>query len=209
MPPPSGFAICSKRMSAVEIPLFPLRTVLFPDGFLPLRIFEQRYLSMVRECARSDSSFGVSLIIEGEEAIAPVRTATVGTLARIVDWYTLEDGLLGVSAVGTRRFLLKHTRKQEDGLLLGVVDWLPEPEPCAVPESHFVLSQVLSRFMEKLGPGYPAYTPDQLDDAVWLGYRLSEFLPLAAIEKQNLLELSDPMERLQQLLEILPRFQSD
>ena len=88
----------------IEIPIFPLRTVLFPDGFLPLRIFEQRYLKMVRDCASQGSVFGVCLILEGEEAIAPVRTATTGTVAEIVDWYTLEDGLLGVSAVGADRF---------------------------------------------------------------------------------------------------------
>jgi len=191
------------------MPLFPLRTVLFPEGFLPLRIFEQRYLSMVRDCARNDSEFGVCLIIEGEEAIAPVRTAQVGTLARIVDWYTLEDGLLGVSATGTRRFLLRNTHRQEDGLQLGAIERLPEPRQCAVPESYSVLSQVLGRFMDKLGPDYPAYSPERLDDAVWLGYRLSELLPLSVIEKQNLLEMTDPIERLQFLLEILPKFQSD
>jgi len=196
-------------MSAVEIPLFPLRTVLFPDGYLPLRIFEQRYLKMVRDCARSETGFGVCLIVQGEEAIAPVKTAQVGTLAKIVDWYTLEDGLLGVSSRGTRRFRLKHTRRQDDGLLTGTVGWLPEPSPCTVPEPYFVLSQIVGRFMEKLEQHYPSFTPDRLDDAVWLGYRLAELLPLSAIEKQNLLELNDPMERLQNLLEILPRFQSD
>jgi len=196
-------------MGEIEIPLFPLRTVLFPDGHLPLRIFEQRYLSMVRDCARNDSGFGVCLITEGEEAIAPVRTAQVGTLARIVDWYTLEDGLLGVSATGTRRFLLRHTRQREDGLRLGVIEWLPEPPPCTVPEAYFVLAQVLSGFMDKLGSDHPSYAPERLDDAVWLGYRLAEFLPLSAIEKQNLLEMTEPVERLQNLLEILPRFQSD
>jgi Lon protease-like protein len=196
-------------MSTVEIPLFPLRTVLFPDGLLPLRIFEQRYLSMVRECARDDQGFGVCLIVEGEEAIAPVKTANIGTLASIVDWYTLEDGLLGVSALGTCRFMVEHTRRQADGLMLGSVTWLPEPPPCVVPESYFLLSQVLGRFMDKLGSHYSSYTPDLLDDAIWVGYRLSELLPLSAIEKQNLLELDDPLERLQDLLEILPRYHSE
>jgi hypothetical protein len=192
-----------------EIPLFPLRTVLFPDGHLPLRIFEQRYLSMVRECARTDSGFGVCLILEGEEAGTAVRTAQVGSLAQIVDWYTMEDGLLGVVAIGTMRFVLEHTQPRDDGLLLGYVSWLPEPSPCRVPESYSVLSQVLGRFMEKVGTHYPSYTGDSLDDAVWVGYRLSELLPFAAIEKQHLLELSDPLDRLQNLLEALPRFQSD
>jgi len=192
----------------IEIPLFPLRTVLFPGGHLPLRIFEQRYLSMIRDCARNESGFGVCLIIEGEEAIAPVRPARIGTLARIVDWYTLEDGLLGVSARGTDRFAVVNTRKQEDGLMLGEVSWLPEPPACPIPEPYSVLSQVLDRFLEKLGPHYPTGTPELLDDAVWVGYRLSELLPLSVIEKQNLLELSNPIERLQDLLDILPRFQS-
>lgn len=192
-----------------QIPLFPLRTVLFPDGLLPLRIFEQRYLTMVRECASSDTGFGVCLILEGEEAGTPVKTAQVGTLAKIVDWYTLEDGLLGVSAIGTARFVLHETRRREDGLLVGDIDWLPEPRPRPVPEAYSVLSQVLGRFMERVGEHYPSFTEESLDDALWVGYRLSELLPIAAIEKQHLLELSDPIERLQNLLEVLPRFQSD
>jgi len=191
-----------------EIPLFPLRTVLLPGGNLPLRIFEQRYLSMIRECASQDTGFGVCLIQEGEEAIAPVKPARIGTLARIVDWFTLEDGLLGVSTVGTARFLTEHTRKQEDGLFIGQVRWLPEPSPCPVPVAHSVLSDVLGRFMEKVGDDYPEYRPDLLQDAVWVGYRLTELLPLPTIEKQHLLELSDPVERLQTLVEILPRFQT-
>lgn len=195
-------------MSSVEIPLFPLRTVLFPGGFLPLRIFEQRYLKLVRNCAEDDSGFGVCLIREGEEAASPVKTARVGTCARIVDWYTLEDGLLGVSATGTHRFETEHSWQDADGLVRARVKVLAEPPACEVPEAYSVLSDVVARFMEQVSQHYPGYTPDCLQDAVWLGYRLSELLPLAAIEKQHLLELSDPLERLQKLVEILPRFQS-
>ncbi len=195
-------------MSIVEIPLFPLRTVLFPGGFLPLRIFEQRYLKMVRNCAEDDSGFGVCLIREGEEAVSPVKTAQVGTYAQIIDWYTLEDGLLGVSATGTLRFATENTWQDDDGLFRAQVRVLPEPEGCEVPEAYSVLSDVVARFMEQVSRNYPGYTPDCLQDAVWLGYRLSELLPLAGIEKQHLLELSDPLERLQKLVDILPRFQS-
>lgn len=195
-------------MGTMEIPLFPLRTVLFPDGHLPLRIFEQRYLSMVRECARNDSGFGVCLIVEGEEAIAPVRTAGIGTLASIVDWYTLEDGLLGVSARGAERFSVEHTRRQDDGLMLATIALLPEPPACPLPETFSVLGQVLNRFLDKLGPEFSGFPVELLDDATWVGYRLSDLLPLSAIEKQNLLELNDPLERLQDLLDILPRYQS-
>ena len=194
-------------MSAVEIPLFPLRTVLFPGGFLPLRIFEQRYLTMIRDCARDDTGFGVCLIREGEEAVSPVKTASIGTHAKIVDWYTLEDGLLGVSAIGTARFSIDSAWQQDDGLFRARVEVLTEPAACAVPESYALLSDMLGRFMEKVGDHYPDYTPDHLQDALWVGYRLAELLPLTGIEKQQLLELSDPIERLQSILEVLPRFQ--
>jgi len=192
-----------------SVPIFPLRTVLFPDGYLPLRIFEQRYLAMVRECARTDSGFGVCLITEGEEAIAPVHTARVGTLARIIDWYTLEDGLLGVSAVGAARFHLLQSYRRADGVMLGDIESLDEPAPFKLPVAYALLGQVLERFMEKLGEHYPSFSRERLQDGVWVGYRLAELLPLAAIEKQNLLELPDPLQRLQDLLEILPRFQMD
>lgn len=192
-----------------NVPIFPLRTVLFPDGYLSLRIFEQRYLAMVRECARTDSGFGVCLITEGEEAIAPVHTAAVGTLARITDWYTLEDGLLGVAAVGAARFRLRQSYRRDDGLMLGAIESLSEPDPFQLPVAYALLGQVLERFMEKLGEHYPSFSHQRLQDGVWVGYRLAELLPLAAIEKQNLLELTDPLQRLQYLLEILPRFQMD
>jgi len=195
-------------MSTFEIPLFPLRTVLFPGGFLPLRIFEQRYLKMVRDCARTDTGFGVCLIREGEEAVSPVKTADVGTYAQIVDWYTLEDGLLGVSATGTLRFMTENAWQEDDGLFRAEVRILPEPPECAVPEAFSVLSDVLGRFMENLGQQYPEFEPENLQDAVWVGYRLSELLPLSGIEKQHVLEMSDPLDRLQSLIDIMPRFQS-
>ena len=195
-------------MDTADIPLFPLRSVLFPGGFLPLRIFEQRYLTMIRDCARNDSGFGVCLIREGAEAASPVKVVALGTHARVVDWYTLEDGLLGVSAVGTWRFELDSTREQEDGLLRARVRILPEPEPCPLPAAFSVLGDVLGRFMEKVGQQYPGYSEESLQDAVWVGYRLAELLPFAAIEKQHLLELADPLERLQGLTDALPRFQA-
>ena len=98
-------------MSAhVEIPLFPLSTVLFPGGPLQLRIFEPRYLAMVRECARANSAFGVCLILRGREAGVPAQPEAVGTLARISDFYTLPDGLLGIGAEGGQRFRVLRAR---------------------------------------------------------------------------------------------------
>lgn len=192
----------------VEIPIFPLRTVLFPGGQLPLRIFEQRYLDMVRHCARTNTGFGVCYLVdEGDEA-SLAYSARVGTLARIVDWYTMEDGLLGLTAFGTTRFVLGGNRHTDSGLMMGEVEWLPEPPTTNMPVAYDVLGQVLARFMEKASDHYPDYEPELLQDACWVGYRLSELLPLGGAEKQHLLELSDPIDRLQSLLNILPRFQN-
>jgi len=191
-----------------EIPIFPLRTVLFPGGQLPLRIFEQRYLDMVRHCTRTDTGFGVCYVVDCDESGRQIESARVGTLARIVDWYTLEDGLLGLTAEGTSRFVLGADRHEKNGLMMGEVEWLPEPPPITVPVAFDLLSQVLERFMEKASDHYPDYTPESLQDACWVGYRLSELLPLGGVEKQHLLELSDPIHRLQSLLDLLPKFQS-
>lgn len=196
-------------MNTVEIPLFPLHSVLFPGAYLPLRIFEQRYLQMIRDCARNDSGFGVCLIREGEEAVAAVKPVEIGTHARIVDWYTLEDGLLGISAIGTVRFITERIETNVDGLLVARVRIIPEPEGCPVPAKYSILCAVLERFMDKVGHLYPDHTPERLQDALWVGYRLAELLPLTGIEKQHLLELSDPIERLQNLLDVMPRFQSE
>ena len=194
-------------MTTFELPLFPLRTVLFPGAVLPLKIFEQRYLSLVRDCARDETGFGVCLIREGEEAVSPVKPAQVGTYAQIVDWYTLEDGLLGVTTIGTDRFRTETVWREDNGLFMAEASLLPEPPEQLVPEAYSVLSDVLARFMEKVGANYPQSTPEHLQDASWVGYRLAELLPLSGIEKQHLLEMDDPVQRLQQLLDIMPRFQ--
>ena len=194
-------------MTAFELPLFPLRTVLFPGAVLPLKIFEQRYLSLVRDCARDETGFGVCLIREGEEAVSPVKPAQIGTCAHIVDWYTLEDGLLGVTTVGTDRFRTGNVWRRDDGLFMAEVTLLPEPPDQPVPEAYSVLSDVLARFMEKVGANYPQSTSEHLQDASWVGYRLAELLPLSGIEKQHMLEMDDPVARLQQLLDVMPRFQ--
>jgi len=137
-----------------------------------------------------------------------VKTAEVGTYAQIIDWYTLEDGLLGVSATGTVRFITENAWQEDDGLFRAQVQVLSEPPSCRVPEAFSILSDVLARFMEKLDHQYPEYTPAHLQDALWVGYRMSELLPLSGIEKQHLLELADPLDRLQGLIDIIPRFQS-
>ena len=178
------------------IALFPLNIVLFPDGPLPLRIFETRYLDMVRRCMRGDQEFGVVLIREGSEVgSGPAETFAVGTMAKIVDFHQLSDGLLGLSCVGQRRFRIRSRSRQADGLHLAEVDRLA-PEPAvAVPARHTRLAQLLKTVLPQLGEVYEGFEM-RLEDAAWVGHRLAEILPIAPADKQSCLELDDPIQRL-------------
>lgn len=190
-----------------DVPLFPLATVLFPRGPLELRVFEPRYLDLVRECTRADSAFGVCLILEGEEVGATATPAAIGTLARIVDFYTSEEGLLGIRVEGGERFRVERARARADGQLRGdLVCWEAEPTLTVAPE-YALLVTILERLVEQMAPVWRDAPRDRYDDASWVGFRLSELLPLALDERQQLLEMTDPAERLGWLLEALPRFQ--
>jgi Lon protease-like protein len=187
------------------LPLFPLGLVLFPDGPLGLRIFEPRYVDMVKRCMREASPFGVVLIRQGQEAGAETpRIETTGTSAEIVDFHQLPDGLLGLSCVGRRRFRVLAHRRQADGLNIGEIEWLaPEPlEP--VPARLEPLAELLRSVLPELGGPYAKMTA-RLDDAAWVGHRLVEILPIPLADKQLYLELDDPIARLEGLAELAPR----
>jgi Lon protease-like protein len=176
------------------IALFPLNIVLFPDGPLPLRIFETRYVDMVRRCMREIQAFGVVLIREGSE-VGPAETFDVGTLAKIVDFHQLSDGLLGLSCVGQQRFRIRSRDRQPDGLNLADIEPLT-PEPTVeVPARHTRLAELLKSVLPQLGEVYEGFDM-RLDDAAWVGHRLAEILPIPLTDKQMCLELDDPIQRL-------------
>jgi uncharacterized protein len=177
-----------------SIALFPLNVVLFPEGPLPLRIFETRYVDMVSRCMREDQRFGVALIREGSE-VGPADTFDVGTMAKIVDFHQLSDGFLGLSCVGEQRFRILSRSRQADGLNLAGIESLAREAKTAVPERHARLAELLRTVLPQLGEVY-AGIEMHLDDAVWVGHRLAEILPIAAAEKQFCLELNDPIQRL-------------
>jgi len=189
------------------IPLFPLNAVLFPGGPLMLRIFEQRYLDLVRDCSRAGSGFGVCLILHGREAGEPAVPAAVGTLARIIDFYTLPDGLLGIQAEGGERFQVTTTRVRDNGLVHGEVRFWPDEPTVAVPPEHGLLATILERLLDKVGGPFAKADRSCYDDASWVGFRLAEHLPLAPPERQQLLQMTDPLQRLSQLMHYVPRFQ--
>lgn len=178
----------------MEIPLFPLRTVLFPGGPLPLRIFESRYIDMISHCMKNDTSFGVLLIKQGTED-GPATTHDVGTLASITDWYQGSDGLLGVTAAGGERFRLLSARRQADGLNIGTVEVIPPEPDMVLPNEYASLKKILESVLDDLGRLYESLER-RYDDAVWVSYRLIEIMPIDLEEKQRFLESNDTPERL-------------
>jgi uncharacterized protein len=180
-----------------NIPLFPLNIVLYPDGPLPLRIFETRYVDMVRRCLREDRGFGVVLIREGGE-VGPAETVDVGTLARIVDFHQLPDGFLGLSCIGERRFKIAGRQRQADGLNLGDVEWLARDRNVPVPPRFAHLAELLANVLPQLGEVYTGIEM-RLDDAVWVSHRLAEILPIDLQDKQRCLEIDDAVARLELL----------
>ncbi|MGH8253766.1 MAG: LON peptidase substrate-binding domain-containing protein [Steroidobacteraceae bacterium] len=187
-----------------ELPLFPLRTVLFPGGLLPLRIFEARYVDMVGRCMREAGEFGVLLISsESRSEAGPIGDlAAIGTSARIVDFHALPDGLLGLMCRGARRFRLRSRRVQPDGLYIGDVEWLAEPAPSAIAAEHVPLTRLLRRVLKELGDTARHLDAD-FDDAGWVSNRLAEFLPLERSAQQQLLEVDDPQQRMRALAPLI------
>lgn len=185
----------------MRVPLFPLSTVLFPGGPLPLRIFEARYLDMIGRCMKDDSPFGVVLIREGGE-VGPAETHDVGTLARIVDWYQGSDGLLGVTARGEQRFRVLSSERQADGLAIGEIEILPEEREMPLPEEYRPMASILSGVLDDLGRLYENLDR-RLDDAGWVTNRFVEILPIDLEKKQLCLEQSDPIARLRLVQQVL------
>ena len=192
--------------AAHALPLFPLHAVLVPGAALELRIFEPRYLDMVRECGRTGNGFGVCLILEGEEAGAPAIPAAWGTEAVVEDFDTTPEGLLMLRVRGMRRFEVVRTRVRDNGLVVGDVAFhadraeAPGASMRLRPE-HALLAELLRRILAQVGGEHADPAPALFEDAPWVGWRLAELLPLTPAQRQILLQLDDPHARLQRLLD--------
>jgi Lon protease-like protein len=177
------------------VPLFPLHTVLFPGAVLPLRVFEVRYIDMVKECMKAASPFGVCLIREGHEVGTPAVPEAVGCLARVADCDVEELGVLKVRAEGGDRFRIVATEVNRQGLILGEVEPLAEEAQAADAPGFAECSEFLRKLIPAIGPERFA-SPLRFDDASWVGFRLAEILPLRNDVRQKLLELTDATLRL-------------
>ncbi len=186
----------------LSIPLFPLNTVLFPGGVLPLRIFEPRYLDMVSECLKSDSGIGVVLIRSGQEVGELADTYEVGTLSHIRYWHKRSDGLLGITLQGEQRFRILSTQARPDRLLIAEVELLSEPPFIPVMANHQQLVALLKQIINQLEPPYTTLTP-AFENASWVGARLVELLPFDLPDKQKLLMNEDAKQRLDTITAML------
>ncbi|RFU47086.1 LON peptidase substrate-binding domain-containing protein [Paraburkholderia sp. DHOC27] len=189
-----------------DVPLFPLHTVLFPDGVLPLKIFEARYLDMARDCLREKTPFGVCMLKSGGEVAQPDEPSvpeSVGCLAEIEDCDVETFGMLLIRARGTRRFRLLSHRVEPSGLLVGMAEPMPDDIPLEGNEqlARFgacaeVLERIIATIRERDPDSLPFAEPFRLDDPSWVSNRLSEVLPIALRARQKLMELTDAGARI-------------
>jgi len=184
-----------------DLALFPLNTVLFPGGLLPLRIFEPRYVDMVGGCMRAQAAFGVVLITDGNETSSAVSIAAIGTSARVIDFQAQADGLLGLLCRGERRFRVGVRRQQSDGLNRAMIEWMPDA-PTPLQPQFQPLAGVLRQVVARLG-SLGRYLEPNYDDASWVSHRLAEFLPLEPPLQQRLLEIDDANARLDMLAPLI------
>lgn len=200
-------------MAAAPLPIFPLNTVLFPGGVLPLRIFEARYMDMVRRAMRDRAEFGVVLIRKGREvAEHGVETADIGCRARIDDWNMEQLGLLEIATTGTERFSIGARRIEADGLMVADVEPLETEHVVALTDDAKPCRALLERIVQRLEEERtqqpvdesdgkrpvpsPIAKPYRYDDATWVGNRLAEILPIPLGAKQKLMALTDGPTRL-------------
>ena len=182
-----------------DLALFPLRGPLLPGGWLALKVFEARYLDLMSACLRDDVPFGVCMIERGEEVNTPgAEPATphaIGTVARVASADMREPGIMQVAVRGDGRFRIDARRVEAGGLQRASVELLADA-PCAIPEQFAGLLPLLQQVLADLGE-VRMPPPHRLDDALWVGHRLVEVLPVQALAKQKLLELDDPLTRLE------------
>jgi Lon protease-like protein len=209
----------TKQPQLHSLPLFPLGTVLFPDGVLPLRIFEVRYLDMIGKCRRADAPFGVVSLTSGSEVRKPgadaERFAAVGTLAVIREFESPQSGLLQIECVGTQRFRVRDTEMQKHGLWVAEVEALADDMALEIPADLAHTATALRRLVDTLeerrsaqgaeAVRLPIGVPYRFDDCGWVANRWCELVPMQLELRQRLMELESPLMRLELVSDLLAR----
>lgn len=213
----------SQALTLTSLPLFPLGTVLYPGGLLPLRIFEVRYLDMIGRCHKAGAPFGVVSLTEGSEVRKPGDDSpsgdgfahevfsSVGTLATITDFSVPQPGLMVIRCTGTQRFEISHREKLKHGLWIANVTRLDDDLPVAIPDDLLNTATALGKLIKSLqerdvpADQMPVLAPYRLDDCGWVGNRWCELLPMPVDLKQRLMALDNPLLRLELVSDILER----
>ena len=194
-----------------KIPLFPLGTVLFPDGVIALKIFEARYLDMIKQCLREKTAFGVVSIIktpDSHEENLSLYFSKIGTLAQIEDFDPVQPALYMTKSFGTQRFTLLSSQQEANGLWMGEIALLENDPITPIPEEHQkavkLLDEIISviQSQDLLGDA-PFKKPFKVDDCGWVSNRLAELLPISLIQKNHLLAQTNPRIRLDLISEII------
>ncbi|MDB5743294.1 MAG: peptidase lon domain protein [Polaromonas sp.] len=218
----------SEILTLTCLPLFPLGTVLYPEGFLPLQIFEVRYLDMIGKCHKTGAPFGIVSLTEGSEVRKPVNAAekgappsgdgfaheafsTVGTLARITEFSIPQPGLMVIQCLGIHRFTITRRQQLKHGLWIADVTRLEEDLPVKIPSDLQKTADALGKLIKGLRHSntpagkMPIRAPYRLDDCGWVANRWCELLPMPLALKQRLMELDNPLVRLELVCDILER----
>lgn len=207
-------------MPSFQLPLFPLQTVLFPGGVLPLRIFEVRYLDLIQRCHKEGAPFGVVCLSQGSEVRQPPRPGaaaaspaeafhSIGTLAQIVSFERPQPGLMLIRCRGGRRFRLLHSSQMKHGLWTGEAEYLDEdpvvPVPADLVHVRDGLQRLLQHMQAQAGPGdeLPIQPPLHWDDCGWLANRWCDILPVSPQLKQQFLAVDNPLVRLELVADLL------
>jgi len=195
-----------------SIPLFPLKTILFPDGHLPLQVFEVRYLDLVKRCIAKGEEFGVVSLLDGSEVRVPDQHETLsgcGTMARILDWSAPLPGLLQISCIGTTRFQIRSAEQLKHGLWMAEVEEVAEDMVVPIPSEQQDVANALGALIRSLQKkqistaNMSLAPPYRLDEAGWVANRWCELLRLDMEEKQRLLLQENPVLRLELVQDVL------
>lgn len=198
--------------SVIELPLFPLGTILYPDGYLPLQIFEVRYLKLIRDCFTNGLPFGVITLMEGGEVQNPkeeILLSPVGTQAIVTEFVEESPSLLKVKVKGDQRFKLQSARQERNGLWMGSVSMIEQDQEVSIPEDlqacSSLLVELIASFNEQNIPKdqHPIQPPHKLDDCGWVSNRWCEVLPINQGIKLQLLSLENPLVRLELINDII------
>jgi Lon protease-like protein len=201
----------NSTLTRSKIPLFPLGTVLFPDGVIALKIFEARYLDMIKQCLREKTEFGVVSIIKNSDANeedVSLSFSNIGTLAQIEDFDPVQPALYMTRSFGTQRFKLIDSKQEANGLWMGEVELLDKDPLMPIPQEHHGVAKLLDQIIsviqsEDLLGDAPFKKPFMTDDCGWVSNRLAELLPISLAQKNHLLAQTNPRIRLDLITEII------